>query len=207
MCSTFLPSPITPIPKRLSSPKLPPCKALLAKPRNLPKCTVSPVADPGPSMFEWVMSSVIETLILPDPLAVEVFVSKHRETLLRYLDGKPPYIVGGRGAVDFVEQVLDEWFEIFPGTPLDHTEDDASDGDLEEERFKALEAASAAVDLRERTFWYALYQLEEVAEFPRGATLHPYEAIVLENLEAVREMLRNNEPLPMQYFATRPGEF
>jgi len=56
----------------------------------------------------------------------------------------------------------------------------------------------------ERTFWYALYQLEELVEMPVPQT-DPYERIMMENLVEIRELLRHRRPLPEHRFmATRP---
>lgn len=83
-------------------------------------------------------------------------------------------------AIAYVESVLTEWHEKFRGKPI------------------------GEADARERTFWSALYQFEELAELA-GCPHDPYEDILRQNLADVREMLRNREPLPAQRFmATRP---
>jgi hypothetical protein len=153
-------------------------------------------------MLKWAMNSVIERQPQADPVEVEAFVNEHREKLLRYLDGKAPAGPAEPEPLDYVAQVLDEWFEKFPGCLLDDMPDWQPDDKLDD----SIYADQDEVDLRERTFWFALYQLETVAEFPKGGKLHPYEVMMLENLEEVRELLRNRQELPDKYFATRPGE-
>lgn len=44
-------------------------------------------------------------------------------------------------------------------------------------------------------------------ENPVKGQLDPYEAVLLENLAEVRELLRDWKELPEKYYATRPGEF
>jgi hypothetical protein len=60
--------------------------------------------------------------------------------------------------------------------------------------------------LRERTFWFALYQFEDLVEYPAQGELDPYEGILLQNLAQVRELLRDWCELPDGFYATRPGE-
>jgi hypothetical protein len=121
----------------------------------------------------------------PDcPVADDVgaFFRRHREILLRYLDDKAPATPNDPEPLDYVDQVLDEWHELSANRTL---------------------AKPASL---ERTFWFALYQLETVAEFPTNVERHPYELLLIENLVKVRELLRNGKPLPSGYFASRPGE-
>jgi hypothetical protein len=99
---------------------------------------------------------------------------------LSYLDGKMPTNTDQPNVLDFIETVLTEW----------------------EEQFRHDEIA--VPDPRERTFWHALYQLEELVEAP-GSDIDPYETFLMQNLVEVRELLRNQQPLPLQGFmATRP---
>jgi hypothetical protein len=108
------------------------------------------------------------------------FVELHRQSLLRYLDGTMPEKAGDLDALSYVEKVLTEWHEQFRHDEI------------------------AGPDQRERTFWYALYQLEELVE-SRSPHLDPYEAILMRNLVEVRELLRNRQPLPgHRFMATRP---
>jgi hypothetical protein len=110
----------------------------------------------------------------------ERFVDRHRPVLLRYLDGTAPVSTEEPDALGYVERVLTEWRELF---------DESNIGEPTRE---------------ERTFWYALYQLEELAELPSPHS-DPYEELLLENLVEVRELLRNRQPLPEHRFmATRP---
>lgn len=108
------------------------------------------------------------------------FIDHHRQVLLRYLDGRMPATAEEPHALSYVESVMTEW----------------------NERFRHDEIADP--DPRERTFWYALYQLEELAEL-RGPQIDPYEKILMQTLVEVRELLRNRQPLPEHRFmATRP---
>jgi len=113
---------------------------------------------------------------------VEVFVQEERPKLLRYLDGKAPQALDDLGPLEYIERVLDEWSQRFIGRDL------------------------AEPCLRERAFWFALYQLEELVEHPVQGQLDPYEAVLLGVLAEVTEILRNWQELPEQYFASRPGE-
>lgn len=110
----------------------------------------------------------------------EQFVDRHRPLLLRYLDGKAPESAEEADALGYVDRVLDEWHELF---------DDSEPADAKPE---------------ERTFWYALYQLEELAELP-GPHVDPFKKFMMENLVEVRELLRHRRPLPeSRFLATRP---
>jgi hypothetical protein len=113
---------------------------------------------------------------------VEEFLQEHRLKLLRYLDGIAPVSADDPGPMDYVEQVLDEWSRLYSGRELDEP------------------------CLRERTFWFALYQLEELVENPVKGQLDPYEAVLLKILAEVKELLRDWQELPEKYYATRPGE-
>ena len=133
-------------------------------------------------LYEWAMSRNDEAraqLVIDD---VEEFLQDHRQKLLRYVDGKAPISPDDRGPADYVQQVLDEWSRLFGGRALD------------------------VPCLRERTFWFSLYQLEDLVEKPAQGKLDPYEAILLQSLAEVREILRGWQELPEKYYATRPGE-
>ena len=91
-----------------------------------------------------------------------------------------PEKAGDLDALSYVEKVLTEWHEQFRHDEI------------------------AGPDQRERTFWYALYQLEELVE-ACSPHLDPYESILMRNLVEVRELLRNRQPLPgHRFMATRP---
>jgi hypothetical protein len=80
----------------------------------------------------------------------------------------------------YVESVLTAWQEVFGKSEL-------TDPSPEE-----------------RTFWFALYQLEELVENP-CPHIDPYEKHLMENLVEVRELLRHRRALPEHRFmATRP---
>ncbi len=110
------------------------------------------------------------------------FLQIHRQKLLRYLDGKAPDAPDDAAPLDYVAQVLDEWSRLFAGRVL------------------------AVPCLRERAFWWALYQLENLVEEPPQRNIDPYEVVLLQNLAEVKEILRGWQELPEKYYATRPGE-
>lgn len=112
------------------------------------------------------------------------FLEEHRVTLLRYLDGKAPAKPGEPDPLAYIQNVLDEWTALFYGRRLPQP------------------------SRRERAFWYALYQLEELelAGVREGECVDPFEGMMMENLACVREVLRDGTDLPSQFFATRPGE-
>lgn len=108
------------------------------------------------------------------------FIDSKRLVLLSSLDGKLPANADRPSVLDFIERVLTEWEEQFRHDVI------------------------AGPDPRERTFWYALYQLEELVEAP-GSDIDPDEPFLMKNLVEVRKLLRNQQPLPLQRFmATRP---
>jgi hypothetical protein len=113
---------------------------------------------------------------------IEQFLQLHRQKLLAYLDGIAPESPGEPGPLEFVEKVLDDWSRFSTGRTL------------------------AAPHPRERTFWFALYQLEELVEYPVRGAIDPYEGILMQNLAQVRELLRSGSELPDGFHATRPGE-
>jgi len=110
----------------------------------------------------------------------ERFIARHRLALLRYLDGTAPASAGEPDALGYVDAVLTEWHELFYGSEL------------------------ADPSPEESTFWFTLYQLEELVELP-GPHIEPYEQFLMENLVDARELLRHGKPLPEHRFmATRP---
>lgn len=110
----------------------------------------------------------------------ERFLDRHRLELLRYLDGVAPGAAEEPDAPGFVETVLTAWLE----------------------RFGRAELADPTPE--ERTFWFALYQLEELVERP-GPHVDPYEKLMMEHLIEARESLRQRRALPEHRFmATRP---
>ncbi len=113
---------------------------------------------------------------------IEEFLQRHRPKLLTYLDGIAPKSPADPGPLEYVEQVLDEWSRF--------------------SRDRKLRAPC----LSERTFWFALYQLEELVEYPVRGELEPYEGLLMRNLSQVTELLRGWRGLPDGFHATRPGE-
>jgi hypothetical protein len=108
------------------------------------------------------------------------YLEHHRCRLLRYLDGEAPATSDEPDAWAYIEIVLDEWHNRF------------SEGELPEP------------EPEERTFWFALYQLEELTELPSAGNPDPYETVLMKNLARVRELLRKRRPLPRDFIATRP---
>ena len=110
------------------------------------------------------------------------FIEHYRPILLTYLDAKNNESVGQPGPLEFFDEVLNSWSQFAEG--------------------RVLREPSQ----QERTFWFALYQLEELVEYPPMDRLDPYEAILMQNLAEVRELLRDGGILPDGFFASRPGE-
>lgn len=111
----------------------------------------------------------------------ERFIDRHRLNLLRYLDGTAPESAEEPDALAYVDSVLAAWQEVFGKSEL------------------------AGPSLEERTFWFALYQLEELVE-NSGPHIDSYEKLLMENLVEVRELLRHRQPLPEHRFiASRPN--
>jgi len=110
----------------------------------------------------------------------ERFIDRHRLVLLRYLDGAAPESADEPDTLGYVESVLTAWQEVFGKSEL------------------------ADPSPEERTFWFTLYQLEELIEIS-DSHIDPYEKLLMENLVEVRELLRHRRPLPEHRFmATRP---
>ena len=113
---------------------------------------------------------------------LDAFFYRHRKRLLRYLDGEAPKNQSEPGPLQYVAEVLNEWHVLFSGCSL------------------------PSPSPEERTFWFALYQLEELVEYPGQEALDPYEGILMQQLATVRELLREGSELPHGFHATRPGE-
>lgn len=111
---------------------------------------------------------------------IKEYLEHHRLRLLRYLDGEAPATKNEPDAQAYIDMVLVEWRERFG------------------------EANLPAPEAEERTFWFALYQLEELTEFPSDGDPDPYEAVLMKNLARVRELLREWRRLPREFVATRP---
>lgn len=112
----------------------------------------------------------------------EDFFAHYRPRLLLHLDGKADKSSAEPGSLAFVDEVLDCWEKLSRG--------------------RSLEMPASP----ERVFWFALYQLEDLVEFPATGQPDPYEAILMQNLAQVREILRHGGDLPDEFYATRPGE-
>ncbi len=109
------------------------------------------------------------------------FVECHRLMLLRYLDGKAGRSDKELDALGYIDSVLAEWQEAFSNSEL------------------------TGPSPEERTFWFALYLLEDLLEIP-GSNIDPYEKVMMENLIEVRELLRQRQSIEERgYMATRPN--
>ncbi|HEY8540105.1 MAG TPA: hypothetical protein VIL28_14645 [Steroidobacteraceae bacterium] len=117
--------------------------------------------------------------------SLDSFLAHYRDELLERLNGvesgKRPASTFS-DALQFVEEVIDAW-----------------------ERLPRKERRSR-VRPWERTFWYALYQMEELSEFPRTSDekLHPFEGMLLKELALARQLLEARADLPRGKFASRP---
>jgi len=113
---------------------------------------------------------------------IDDFLQFHRLKLLTYLDGIAPDSPDDPSPQTYIDQVLNEWSRFSEGRELD------------------------SPSQWERTFWFALYQLEELIENPVNGDLDPFEGALMQNLAIVRELLRRRCALPDGFHATRPGE-
>jgi len=110
------------------------------------------------------------------------FLKRYRQRLLRHLDTKEKLPLDEPGPLQFVDEVLDAWPKFSQNRQL------------------------AEPSAKERTFWFSLYQLEELVENPVRDQIDPYEGILMQNLAMAREALQQWKKLPEGLYATRPGE-
>ena len=109
------------------------------------------------------------------------FIESHRLTLLRYLGGKAGRSDKELDALGYIDSVLEQWQEAFSHSELTGPRPE------------------------ERTFWFALYLLEDLVENP-GSSIDPYEKVMMKNLIEVRELLRARQSMAEhRYMATRPN--
>ncbi len=111
---------------------------------------------------------------------VDKFLRGHHESLLKHLDTVTTGNFKGPVILEFVDQVLDQWADVMTGRQI------------------------KAADRVERTFWYTLYQIEEIAELPLHGISDPYRTKQLQDLACLGQLLRKGGELPQQFFATRP---
>ncbi len=130
----------------------------------------------------------------------EEFVEGKRDELLAYLDGRAPNSEFPLEPMDFVDSVLDDWHTLFQLEPSVEAAL-VERGVVQNPLIKNLPEPTR----KERTFWYALYQFENLTESP-GLDDSSFGKLLLQNMKLVREKLRRREDLPPQFFATRPGE-
>lgn len=112
---------------------------------------------------------------------VQSFLERNRRPLMRQLKGITPDTRIGRNAIAFVDRVLTDWEGV-------------------------SEAARTTEYLPgEKVFWYALYQLEELADIPDAAFALPYRRMMQESLPRMRKLLAKRAPLPPEFDCCRPG--
>jgi len=116
---------------------------------------------------------------------LDMFFDCYREPLLEHLAGT---VCGAKAPSAshadprfFIETVLDAWERLPRKVRL------------------------SRVRRGERTFWYALYTMEDLLEIPSSERLDPYEGILLKNLAKARELLELRAELPDGQFASRPN--
>jgi hypothetical protein len=110
------------------------------------------------------------------------FLKQYRQRLLRYLEPSKKLPPEELEPLQFVDEVLDAWSEFSRNRQLSEPSD------------------------KERTFWFSLYQLEELVENPVKGQMDPYEGILMQNLAMAWEALKQWKKLPDGLYATRPGE-
>ena len=113
---------------------------------------------------------------------IEKFMRAHHSSLLARLDCVIAQNTADSSDVDYVQEVLDDWSTYRAGKELGEPNG------------------------KERTFWFALYELEEIGEIPAGFKRDPYVDLLFRNLACITQVLRNWGELPRGFFASRPGE-
>ncbi len=114
---------------------------------------------------------------------INEFLKEKTGILLGYLDGIEPDPTDALAPLDLIDSILEEWSRKFGDRRI------------------------PPPTLKERTFWFTLYQYEEVVEIPPTMPgTAPYEALLMKNLATAKELLRENRDLPAVFYATRPGE-
>jgi hypothetical protein len=112
------------------------------------------------------------------------FLRRYRDELLGRLNGVESGKLRTSGAPDslqFVDEVIEAWEQL------------------------PVKARRSRVRPGERTFWYTLYKMEELAEFPSASEqLHPFEAMLLKELLLARQWLEARAELPQGRYASRP---
>jgi len=116
---------------------------------------------------------------------LDEFLQHYREELLGRLQGfeaRTARLPGDNmDSRQFVDHVIETWSKL------------------------PKKARSAPLRPGERTFWYALYTMEDLTDFPAAAnTLDPFEGILLRELGQARRLLEARAELPQGKFASRP---
>lgn len=113
---------------------------------------------------------------------IDDFLKHYQQRLLLYLDATEKRSPYEQGPLEFVDEVLDAWARFT-------------------EKRQLVKASP-----HERTFWFSLYQLEELVENSVVGQLDPYEGLLMQKLAMARDLLREWKELPEGFYATRPGE-
>lgn len=108
------------------------------------------------------------------------YIDTQRERLLKYLDPAVSMDQLDPHPLDFVNQVMDEWFERFSEQTL------------------------PMATLPERAFWFTLYELEEVEELRMLSADDPMLEFMEATLEQMRPILAAKRDIPDGSWATRP---
>lgn len=111
----------------------------------------------------------------------QIFMAQQREHLLKLMDNE--YLPGQQyqQELEELERVCELWSYHFSDMPL------------------------PPCSAQERTFWFALMQLEELLTSYGYALRSEWETILQRAVEDVRERLRAQQPLQDGYFACRPN--
>lgn len=114
---------------------------------------------------------------------ISEFIKEKSVLLLSYIDNPVRGRAGALTPLEMVDSILDDWSRKFGGKKL------------------------PTPTLKERTFWFTLYQYENLVEMPDNLPqIAPYQALLKKNLARVTKLLRKRRKLPPEFFATRPGE-
>ena len=112
---------------------------------------------------------------------VRRFLERYRWRLLKELKAVTPDTRIGPKALDFVDEVLDDWQNVSEaGRRSDHCPG-------------------------EKVFWFALYSLEELADVPDATFAMPYRRMMQEQLTRTRKLLKRRSALPPEFDCCRPG--
>ncbi len=109
------------------------------------------------------------------------FLERHRRPLMKQLKGVTADTRIGPDAIAFVDQVLTDWESV------------------------GEESRRCDYGPGEKVFWFALYQLEELADIPDATFAMPYRRMMQERLPRMRKLLSKRAQLPAGFDCCRPG--